>query len=86
MPCEPPLAISLINQVSLISNEIGKSSEALPLAEEAYRIACDGGFAPLAKQMEPIIEVIRKKSRESECGKVCRRWRRIYRPGVNEQR
>jgi tetratricopeptide (TPR) repeat protein len=54
------LAFSLGNQSKLIAFRRRRPSEALPLAEEAYRIATGHGLTALAKQIEPILEKIRR--------------------------
>jgi tetratricopeptide (TPR) repeat protein len=54
------LAFSLANQAHLIAFSRRRPSEALPLAEEAYRIATRHGLTGLAKQIEPILEKVRR--------------------------
>jgi hypothetical protein len=54
------LAISLVNQADLLAFSRRCPSEALPLAEEAYRIAARHGLTALAKQIEPILEKVRR--------------------------
>ena len=53
------IAISLANQVLLLAMDRNRPEEALPLAEEAYRLARDHGYAPLAEQIKPIMDDIR---------------------------
>jgi hypothetical protein len=52
------LAICLANQASALII-MNRAAEALPLAEEAYRLATAHGFAPLADQIRPILEAAR---------------------------
>lgn len=53
------LAISLVNQAHLLANNLGQPGGALPLAEEAYRLATEHGLAALVEQIEPILDSIR---------------------------
>ncbi len=53
------LARSLINQASTL-RQMGRAQEGLSLAEEAYKIASSHGYAPLAKQIEPILNGVRR--------------------------
>ena len=55
------MAISLANQASLLSNKLNRPQEALPLAEESYRLATQHGLAALAGQIKPILDGIRAK-------------------------
>jgi len=54
------LAISLVNQAGLLGLSMRRPREALPLAEEAHRIATRHGLTALAKQIEPILEKVRQ--------------------------
>jgi hypothetical protein len=54
------LAISLANQANLLAFSRRRPGEALPLAEEAYRIATRHGLTALAKQIEPMLEKVRR--------------------------
>ena len=57
------LALSLANQASLLAFERNRPAEALPLVEEAYRLARDHGYESLAEeQIEPILDSIRRMS------------------------
>ena len=53
------LAISLANQADVLGLGMGRPKEALPLAEEAYRLATTHGLVPLAKQIKEILDTIR---------------------------
>jgi tetratricopeptide (TPR) repeat protein len=55
------LAISLANQAELMSDKRNRPEDALPLAEEAYRLASDHGYAALAQQVKMILDPIRAK-------------------------
>ncbi len=41
---------------------MNRPGEALPLAEEAYRIATKHGLAALAQQIKPLLEAVRAKN------------------------
>lgn len=53
------LASTLINEAVLLSYLLSMHVEALPLAQEAYKIAITEGLFDLAQQIEPILEYIR---------------------------
>jgi len=53
-------AISFINQASLLGLKQGRHQEALPLAEEAHRLATQHGLVSLAKQIEGILNQIKR--------------------------
>jgi len=53
------LAISLINQASVLG-QIGRAHEALPLAEQAHQLATDHGYIALVRQIEPIVNELRR--------------------------
>ena len=55
------LATSLANQAILLSEKMNRPREALPLAEEAYRLATDHGLNALAGQIKPILDAVRAK-------------------------
>jgi tetratricopeptide (TPR) repeat protein len=55
------LATSLANQAALLSDKLGFHEEALPLAEEAYRLATNHGLNALARQIKPILDFVRSK-------------------------
>ena len=59
------LARSLINQAALLAKERHDPVQALPLAEEAFRLATDHGLHALAGRIEPILNRIRQMVRES---------------------
>jgi tetratricopeptide (TPR) repeat protein len=48
------LAISLINQALTLGTQLNQPGQAIPLAEEAYRLASEHGFASLALQITEI--------------------------------
>ncbi len=54
------LAGSLASQAVLLSEEMHRPAEALPLAEEAYRLASDHGLA-VAEEVRSILESVRSK-------------------------
>jgi tetratricopeptide (TPR) repeat protein len=45
------LAICLINQAAILASNLGRAKEALPRADEAYRIAAAGGYEELAERI-----------------------------------
>lgn len=53
------LAISLANQASLWGLGMGRPRDALPVAEEAYRVASGHGLTALAGQVKGILEEVR---------------------------
>jgi len=53
------LAASLANQASVLE-DMGRAREGLPLAEEAHRLATTHGCAALARQIEPILNALRR--------------------------
>jgi len=53
------LAYSLANQALLMSDKLNRPKDALPLAEEAYRLASEHGYATLAQQVKGILDSIR---------------------------
>ena len=53
------LAISLANQASILGLKLGRRKEALPKAEEALRLCAQAGLAPLAKQVQGLLDKIR---------------------------
>ncbi|MCX6844512.1 MAG: tetratricopeptide repeat protein [candidate division WOR-3 bacterium] len=55
------LATSLTNQAWMMSENLNRPREALPLAEEAYRLASEHGYATLAQQVKGILDSIRAK-------------------------
>ena len=55
------LAISLANQASLLGLTMGRPREALPLAEEAYRLASQHGLTALAEQIRPFLDRLRQE-------------------------
>ncbi|MCX6842181.1 MAG: tetratricopeptide repeat protein [candidate division WOR-3 bacterium] len=55
------LARSLANQALLMSDRQNRPKDALPLAEEAYRLASEHGYATLAQQVKRILDSIRAK-------------------------
>lgn len=60
------LAISLINQANLLSAKLSQHEEALPLAEEAYRIALDHDLIGLVSQIESILNAVKSSSKAQE--------------------
>jgi tetratricopeptide (TPR) repeat protein len=57
------LAKSLAVQAMLLSEEMGRPREAVPLAEEAYRIATSHGLTGLARQVKPVLDMVRSKAK-----------------------
>ena len=55
------LASSLANQAHLLSEKRNQPGEALPLVEEAYRIATEHGVNALVQQIKPILDAVRAK-------------------------
>ncbi|MBN2131662.1 MAG: DUF4062 domain-containing protein [Sedimentisphaerales bacterium] len=53
------LATSLANQ-SLVLQQQGQAGAGLPLVEEAHRLATAHGYAALARQIEPILNYVRR--------------------------
>jgi hypothetical protein len=51
--------MSLARQANLLASAKQRPQEALPLAEEALRIASRHGLAPLARQIETILNEVR---------------------------
>ena len=58
------LAISPINQASTL-REMGRAREGLPLAEEAFETATSHGYAPLAREIESILNAVRQAAQGS---------------------
>jgi tetratricopeptide (TPR) repeat protein len=56
------LAIALINQASLLANSRNQPHLALPLAEEAYRLATQHGLTVLTGKVQWILESIRTQA------------------------
>ncbi len=54
------LARSLANQALLLAENVGRPRQALPLAEEAYRLATEHGLTALAGQIKPILDDVRR--------------------------
>jgi len=59
------LAISMINQASILGLKMGRVREALPLAEEAVRLANRHGLSALARQIQTILEELRLAERST---------------------
>lgn len=57
------LARSLVNLATLLARNLDRPREALPLAEEAYRLATQHGLVALARQLQPILDFVRSRSR-----------------------
>ena len=53
------LATCLANQADLLAWKMGRQQEALPLAEEAYRLASQHGLMPLAQKAEAVMHMVR---------------------------
>lgn len=53
------LARCLALQASLLASEMNRPREALPLAEEAYRLANEHGVTALARRIEPLLKSVR---------------------------
>lgn len=60
---ETGLPIPLANQAEVLAQHMGRAQEALPLAEEAYRLAKAQGLGDLAEQIEPILSAVRQMVR-----------------------
>jgi hypothetical protein len=58
------LATSLVNQASVLS-QMGRTREALPLAEQAHQLATEHGYAALVKQTELIVNELRQATQET---------------------
>lgn len=56
------LALSLINRACLWAGDMGRPREALPAAEESYRLATTHGLIALAEQIRPILEHLRSQA------------------------
>ncbi len=56
------LIASLVGQARLLLT-MGRARQALPLAEDAYECARRHGLAPLARQVEPILDEARSQTR-----------------------
>jgi hypothetical protein len=54
------LAFSLANQAVLLAQNLAKPQQALPVAEEAHRLANDHGLVGLACQIDPILNEVRR--------------------------
>ena len=57
------LARSLINHACLLAGDLADFRQALPLAEEAYRVATAHNLTALVPQIEPILEAVRSRVR-----------------------
>jgi len=57
------LARSLANQADLLTQEMGRPHDALPLVEQAYQLATDHGLTALAQQITPILNLVRSQVR-----------------------
>ncbi|MFO7905340.1 MAG: tetratricopeptide repeat protein [Planctomycetota bacterium] len=57
------LTVSLFNQAEILAFQMGKGREALPLAEEAHRLARESGLTALAQQVKPILDEICAQAR-----------------------
>jgi hypothetical protein len=55
------IATSLINQSSLLARDRGQPHGALPLAEEAYRLAVGHGLIALVKKIKPILDFVKSR-------------------------
>jgi tetratricopeptide (TPR) repeat protein len=53
------LAASLANQAHLLGLSMGRRNEALPLAEEAYRLASEHGLTVVAQQVRQVLDRLR---------------------------
>jgi len=62
------LAISLINQALLLADKTSQPAAALPLAEEAYRLASGHGYITLVAQIKPILESLRRSAESGMTG------------------
>jgi tetratricopeptide (TPR) repeat protein len=57
------LAISLVNQAELLADKMAHPQQALPLAEQAYRLAHERDLIALARQIRPILDSVRQAAR-----------------------
>ena len=57
------LAASLANQANLLSTELNQHRQALPLAEEAFRLATNHGLATLANWSKSVLDKVRSKAK-----------------------
>jgi hypothetical protein len=55
------LAMSLANRAGLLAQHLGRPREALPLAEEACRLATAHGLTALAEPAKRILDFVRSK-------------------------
>ncbi len=55
------LAYSLANQALLLAGKMGRPREALPLVEEAHRLATEHGLHAVAKQIKPMLDLVRRR-------------------------
>ena len=55
------MAYSLANKGGLLAQKMGRPRDALPLAEEAYKMATDCGLTSLAQQIKPFLDYIGKE-------------------------
>jgi hypothetical protein len=55
------LARSLANQALLLGLTMGRPRAALPLAEEAFRMASQHGLTALAEQIRPFLDRLRRE-------------------------
>lgn len=62
------VALSLINQAHLLADKLKQPGSALPLAEEAYRLATRHGFNNLAGQIKTRLLRIRQKASQPQPG------------------
>ena len=56
------LAFSLINQASLLGLGKNQPQKALPMADEAYRLAAGSGYSSLAREIDGIRAKIRSRT------------------------
>lgn len=60
--CFNGLATALANQAVVLAQKMGKPRKALPLAEEAHRLAIEHGLTALAQQIKPILDSVRQRA------------------------
>lgn len=81
------LATSLANQALFLAEEIGQPHEAIPLAEEAYRLATDHGLTVLAQQFKPLLDYIRFEISQTQTkANVMSEYEIIHLPNIPAER
>ncbi len=76
------IATSLSNQARLLAQNLDRAQEALPFAEEAYRLASDHGFTALAQRVKLVLDAVRHQSIQAGAAATASRAH----PGANADR